>query len=156
MPETKKLVVRNQVFDLDTFDDVTLVKEVEFTPIASLKDALAMVGGDESKLMDLLNVGMEDKAREVARMDSNGWRTFKKSADGDDTAEINGEFSGTPVDDTDVKALVLTIAKTTGTYGTTPESRKAAKEAARSIIKNTPVLREGLRTKALAANAPKA
>lgn len=142
----KVLMVRKQVFDIDEFDNMTLVQEVPAPSITSLQDALAAVGNDESKLIELLKIGFEDKLREETRAKSEGWHTFKKNADGEDTIEINGPYTGTAADDSRVTALVLSMAKNmyANLYAT---DRKAAKDKARELIKNTPAIRQDLVSK---------
>lgn len=142
----KMLTVRKQVFDIDLFDNITLVKEVPSPSIGSLQAALAAVGNDESKLVELLDIAFQDKLREEVRGTDTGWHRFKQSADGEDTTEINGEYTGTAADDTRVTALVLSMAK--NMYATLyATDRKAAKDKARELIKNTPAIRQDLVSK---------
>lgn len=142
----KMLLVRKQVFDIDLFDNITLVQEVPAPIISSLQDALAAVGNDESKLVELLKIGFEDKLREETRDKADGWHRFKQNADGEDTIEVNGAYTGTAADDSRVTALVLSMAKNmyASLYAT---DRKAAKDKARELIKNTPAIRQDLVSK---------
>ena len=145
--EKQTLKVQNQIFDLDRFEKVTLVKSFDYTPVESLEEAMARIGGDTGKLVQILNAGMLGEVREAAKADLIGFQL----------EEEDGTFSpfiGTAVDDSQVNALVLSIAKASCGYlnAKSPEEKKAAKEKAAAIVKGTPVLVEGLKA-SLAAKA---
>lgn len=144
MAPTKQLKVQDTVFDLDTFSEVTLVKVVDFQPIASVDEALTLLSNDSEKLLNVINRGLESEARKIARTESNGWHTFT------DEGEINGEFAGTPADITKVNSLVLTLAKTVFGYSKDLgiEEKRKSKESAKTMIQGTPAIREGLKKSA--------
>lgn len=148
----KTLRVQKQVFDIGKFEDVTLVKDVAFTKVASVTDALAALGNDNAKLLEIIQVGMEAEARENARVDPSGWHSFKLDETGEPTKELNGAFEGQTADRGDVDANVLTLAKTIFGYnkGMTPEQKRDAKDKAMNLIKNTAAIRDGLVANALA------
>lgn len=143
----KTLRVQKQVFDISEFENVTLAKEVPFTPVASVTDALKALGNDNAKLLEVINAGLESEVRENARMNSEGWRTFIEG-----TKDLNGPFEGTAADKDDVDANVLTLAKTLYGYNKdlTKEAKRAAKDKAMELIKTTPAIRDGLVANALA------
>lgn len=142
----KTLPVQRSVFDLDTMTDVTLFKEVIFTPATSTEDALARVGRDAKKFLAIINEGLESEARRSAVLDSSiPW--LMEDDEGEKTP-----FAGTPADSKAVNGLVLNLAKSV--FGYTKESskdqKKASKEAAMAMITNTPAIREGLKKNAAA------
>src|ERR1700680_3213045 len=61
-----KIRVQKGLFDLATFEDVTLVKEGSFIPPATTAEALAMLGNDNSKLMAVIIDGL--KAEEMRKL----------------------------------------------------------------------------------------
>jgi len=141
---TLKLRIQKGVFDLDAFESVTLVKEVEFAPVESTEAALARLGNDAAKFLAIINEGLEAETRRIAREDTSDWRTLT------DDDEINGAFEGTMADEKAVNALVLTLAKTTFGYSKDADKgiKKAAKQMAMELIAATPVIKEGLRKSA--------
>ena len=139
-----KLKVQRTVFDLDAFEEVLLVKEVDFAPVSSTEEALARLGNDATKFLAILNEGLESEARRIGAENPNDWRTF-----GDD-GEVNGLFEGTLADMKSVNNLVLTLAKTTFGYtkDASKDTKKAAKQSAMALIAATDVIKEGLRKSA--------
>lgn len=139
-----KLKVQRTVFDLDAFEEVLLVKEVDFAPVSSTEEALARLGNDAAKFLGIINEGLEAETRRLAGDNPNDWRTF-----GDD-GEVNGIFEGTVADSKSVNNLVLTLAKTTFGYSkdASKEVKKAAKQSAMALIAATDVIKEGLRKSA--------
>lgn len=140
----KKLRVQDTVFNLDTFTEVTLVKEVPFAPVSTVAEALAALGNDDNALLAVINKGLESNARKDAKSVPTGWHTFTEEG------EVNGEFSGTPADIKKVNALVLTLAKTVFGYDNNAPlaEKKAAKESAKAMIQGNTQIREGLKKSA--------
>lgn len=145
-----KQIVTREVFDLDTFDEVKLGKEYEFTPVTTIEEALAALGNDSAKLLEVLNDGMREEMRSQVRATSDGWRTFALDNDGEPTEDLNGEFAGTPADMKSVNALVLTLAKTVFGFSKelTKEQKRAAKESAKEMVKSNDAIKAGLRKSA--------
>jgi hypothetical protein len=151
--EPIKDVVTKTLFDLSSFEEVTLVKPVEFMPPATTEEALSRLGGDTAKLMAVIIDGMLSDYKNTLRKTADGWHTFKEDADGEPTSEINGVFTGQVADSKKVNNLKLSLAKSVFGFekGMAKDAKRAAKEAAAEMIKNTPAIREGLaKTAALA------
>lgn len=144
MANTISLRVQRSIFDLDAFEDVTLVKEFEHTEAESVQEALQRVGNNNDKLLAIINEGLRAEARRKEATSPDGWHTFN------DEGEINGDFSGTVADPKAVNALVLTLAKTVFGYSKemTPEQKRAAKNSAEAMIKGTEAIRAGLKKSA--------
>lgn len=144
--EAIKGVVEKPVFDLGSFEDVTLVKAFEFMPPADVNEALTRLGGDTAALMAVITSGMLDSYKSTLRKTSDGWHTYEEDADGEPTEKINGEFQGQVADSKKVNTLKLSLAKSVFGFekGMTKEQKRAAKESAVDMIRNTPAIREGL------------
>ena len=141
--------VERTVFDLDSFEEVNLVKEVEYTPVTSIEEALAKLENDAAKLLDVLNSGLLEVVKNAAAEENDGWHTY----DDEKPEEINGEFSGTIADMKAVNSLTLTLAKTVYGFakGLPKSAKKAAKESARELIRTTDSIKDGLRKSAALA-----
>ena len=139
-----KLKVQRTVFDLDAFEEVLLVKEVDFAPVSSTEEALSRLGNNAEKFLSIINEGLEAEARRIAGDLGTDWRTF------DEDGNVNGIFEGTVADSKSVNNLVLTLAKTTFGYSkdASKETKKAAKASAMALIASTDVIKEGLRKSA--------
>jgi hypothetical protein len=136
--------VQRSAFDLDSFSEVLLVKEFEFTPVGSTDEALAKLGNDSKRLLEVINNGLKSEIRNEVAEDPDGWRTF------DDEGELNGAFSGTLADMKAVNNLVLTLAKTVFGYSKDldKDQKRAAKDAAMAMIQNTEAIKAGLKKSA--------
>lgn len=144
MADKEQLTVQKTIFDLDTFSEATVVINGEFSPVANTQEALARVGNDTAKFLELVNEGLRAEAQRSLRTSVSGWHSLT------DEGEVNGEFSGTIADIKAVNALVLTLAKTVFGYSKDlgAEQKKGAKESAMGMIKNTPAIRDGLKRSA--------
>lgn len=144
-----KLKVQSTIFDLDSFEEVTLIKEGVFTPITSLQEAQERLGNSTSKLLEVLNRGMRAEAANSLKTDS-AIPFLVLNEDG-----TTSEFTGTPADAKQVNTVTLTLAKTVFGYKSegSIESRRAAKEQARQMIKNVDAIREGLKANAATASS---
>jgi hypothetical protein len=138
--QTIPVPVQKSFFDLDSFEDVTLVKEGSFEPVADTASALARVGNDASKFLALVNEGLKAEYQRQFRADPSGW--MLKDEDGNLTP-----FTGTPADSVAVGALVLNLAKTVYRYSKemSASDKAKAKESAMTLIKNTADIREVLK-----------
>ena len=137
--------VQRTVTDLETLDEITLVKPVDFSPVASQADALARLNNDSKKFLANHNEGLWAEAQRQARGNPDGWHSLN------DEGELNGPFDNSRIADPKaVNALVLILAKTSFGYtkDATAEQKKAARELAMDTIKSTPVIKEGLRKSA--------
>lgn len=139
--------VQDTVFDLDAFDEVTLGKEVTYATVETVDEALELMGNQSEKLLQVINDGLKAEARRVAKNDPTGWHRY---IDDDTSKGLNGVFAGQPADMSKVNSLVLTLAKTVFGFhkDLSREQKGAAKENAKSMIQNTPAIREGLKKSA--------
>jgi|SRR5690349_17853186 len=152
MPATETVQIQKTVFNLDTFDYTTVGKQFTFEPVGSWEECLARMGNDANKALQAINDGLRAEAQRTNREDPTGWHAFKEDSEGEPTGELNGPFSGAIADDVLVNNLVLTLAKTVFGYSKsmTPDQKKAAKDAAREMIKNSEQMRSGLQKSAVA------
>ena len=126
--------------DLATFEDVTLVKIGRFVPVTTLEEAKHRVGGDTEKFIAIINEGLEAEAGRSLKNDSSiPWQV----EDEDGTV---APFSGMLADAKVVGGLVLNMAKSIFGYSkdSTPEARKAAKQAAKDLIRSNEAMKAGL------------
>lgn len=155
--ETKEMTAQTQspitrtIFDLDTFESVKLMKNVpDFVPAENTTEVLTRIGNDHGKMLELLNAGL--KAAERAAVEGNNdipFLTKKLDDDGEETEELI-PYSGTPANEDKVNALKLTLAKTVFGYNKSmsKDEKKAAKDSAISMIKDTPAIKAGLQKSA--------
>lgn len=150
-PMTDKKTVKmapltRTLFDLDSMSDVTLVKPVpDFEPVSTPQEAMARLGNDSVKLLQVINDGLMGHLRDSVKDDPNiPWNT-----EDEETGELT-LFTGTPADSKAVNGLVLNLAKSVFGYtkDSTPVEKKAAKEAAMEMVKSTPKIVEGLKKNA--------
>lgn len=146
MAEREVSQIQKTVFDLDSFEEVKLVKvPPKMAEVASIDEFLARVGNDSAKALKIINDGLEDAYRKEFAEDPNQpWHTFG------DEDEVNGEFSGTIAEPKAVNSLVLTLAKTVFGFSKdmTKEQKKAAKASAVEMIKGNEAIKDGLRKSA--------
>lgn len=64
---TDKITVAVNLFDLEKFERRSVEKEIAFTPSKTMAEALERVGGDESKLLSIINTGEKRSARQEAK-----------------------------------------------------------------------------------------
>ena len=153
----KQSPITKTVFDLVSFDEVTLVKAVpDFVPAENTSEVLARVGNDSTVMLELLNAGLKERERDSVSTNSDPWHTYTLDADGEPTGEINGPFTGTPADMSAVNALQLTLAKTVFGYnkGMTKDEKRAAKNSALDMIKANDAIKAGLQKSAAPKVAP--
>lgn len=144
MAEVVKVKVQRTIFDLAVMEEVTLAKEVDYTPVESTQEALQRLEGNAGKFLEIINEGLRAETRRQAGSDPADWRTLT------DEGEVNGPFSGVVADIKAVNALVLTLAKTVFGYSKEMDkaSKRTAKDSALSMIKNTEAIKEGLKKSA--------
>lgn len=132
--------VQRTVTDLSTLEDVTLVKEFEYTPVTSTEEALAKLENNAEKLLAVINDGLRAEIRRNIAGMPDGWHNLT------DEGEVGDAFSGQVADSNKVNALVLTLAKTVFGYSKdmTADQKKASKQSAMGMIKSTQAIRDGL------------
>ena len=154
MPTTaiKQSPITKTVFDLNTFEEVTLTKNVpDFIPAENTTEVLARIGNDSAKMLELLNAGLKAEEREKVETDPS--IPFLVPALNDEGEEIEGQlvpFTGAPANKEKVNALKLTLAKTVFglTKGMTADEKREAKNQALEMIKATPTIKAGLQKSA--------
>jgi hypothetical protein len=136
--------VQRSAFDLDSFSEILLGKEFEFTPVTSQEEALQALGNDSKRLLEVINNGLKSEIRNQVAEDPDGWHVF------DDEGELNGPFTGTLADMKAVNNLILTLSKTVFGYSKdlSKDQKRAAKDAAMEMIKNTEAIKAGLKKSA--------
>lgn len=146
----KPLKIQNTFFDLNTFDDVLLVKLVPFVAPTSMEAALAAVGNDQAALLQVIVDGLTERVRAQAKANSEGW--MKTDEDGKPT---DTPFDGVLADRADVNKTVNVLARTVYGYDkdASKESKEAAKEKAMALVRGSDDIRNGLKARALAASA---
>ena len=145
------LTVTSKPFDLDQFETVSVYKEGTFTPATDAQEALTRLGGDSTKLMEVINRGLKEAALDDLRNNDSPW--LIKDADGNVS-----EYKGESAEEDAVTDLVRTLAKTV--YGfdnrdknQTREQKREMKEKALGMIRDTPAIRNGLVERAKLAKA---
>lgn len=140
----EQLKVQKGIFDLDTFEEVTVQVSGSFHPVSSTQEALQRVGNDSAKFLELVNEGLRAEAQRELRQSITGWKLL------DEDGQPSGEFTGTIADVKAVNALVLTLAKTVFGYSKdlSADAKAQAKANAMGMIKNTAAIRDGLKKSA--------
>ena len=146
--EVNEIPVQRTRFDLDNMEEVTVKKTVPFTNVTKVEDALALLGNNTEKLVEVINRGLRAEVGAKAVNDpAIPWMIENEEGD-------LVPFTGTLVNATDVNVLVLNLAKQVFGYSKDKpiEVRKAAKESAKNFIKTSDVIREGFKKQALASS----
>ena len=144
--------INRTVFDLDSFEDVYLTKEVPFQAASSVEEALKRLGGDSTKLLEAVNDGLLADAKRVAAHDTSiPWMQEVEASDGSSKREV---FSGTVADSKIVNGMVLNLAKSVYGYNKAAVAKdktgkQKAKEAAMAFIAGNEVIKNGLKENAL-------
>lgn len=152
---SKQLKVEKTVTLLETMDDETLVKVVDFEPATSIEQALTFLGNDSVRLLNAVNAGLETEIKDKAREDSSGWHRYTKDSEGEPTEEVNGPFTGDILDPKKVSNMVLTFAKMFG-YSTTSgrDARRKIKDDAKVRAKKVLLADEDMRKQVMADFGP--
>lgn len=140
-PTTQSVATKRSqktVFDLTSFDDIKLVKEyaVPQKP-ASIEEALAAVGNDQTRLLEVIHEGLVAAAGDNAYKDNSGWSIEAE----DGTVQ---PYSGNYADESKTKLIngaVLNLAKLQagGSWDTLPKEKKAAfKDSAIGMLRANP------------------
>lgn len=148
-PAVSDLRRQREIFDLNTMDEVLLIKKGNFAPVESLEEAKTRVGGDTTKFLAIINEGLKAEAgRSMVNDPSVPW--LVEDEEGNTTV-----FEGKPADKKIVGGLILNLAKSVFGYakGLAPAEKKAAKESAMEMIKTNEVMKAGLIKNAAAATA---
>jgi hypothetical protein len=128
------------VFDLDSFDDVLLLKFVPAPPKPkSIQEALAMVEGKTEKLMQIVYDGLVADLRKAEYEKLEGFKLVnKESKDGSGGPDYTGNSADETKKDL-INAAVLNFAKILGyDKDLSPEKKNQIKEQARDLIRKNP------------------
>lgn len=149
--ETKAVevpTINRTVFDLDSFDEVYLSKQVPFSPASSVEEALKRLGGDSAKLLEAVNDGLLADAKRVAAHDTSiPW--MQETEDG-----TLVPFEGTVADSKIVNGMVLNMAKAVYGYNKAAAAKdkagkQKAKEQAMAFIAGNEAIKNGLKENAV-------
>lgn len=149
--KTEVPTINRTVFDLDSFEDVYLSKEVPFQPAISVEEALARLGGDSAKLLEAVNDGLLADAKRVAAHDNSiPWLQETELEDG---TIKRVPFDGTIADSKVVNGMVLNMAKAVYGYNKAAAAKdkagkQAAKQAAMAFIAGNETIKAGLKENA--------
>lgn len=159
MADTNELRRQRRIFDLDTMEEVVLVKVGSFTPATTSEEALQRVGNDTSKFLAIINEGLEAEAgRSLVTDNTVAWQ-----AEDEEGAIV--PFTGTPANQKSVNGLILNLAKTIFGFGKVDAKssqaekdanklkNRTAKEKAIEFIKTNDAIKEGLKKNAAAEPA---
>ena len=143
---SETLKVQRTIFNLDTMEEVTLVKSIEFNPVKDMQEFVARLGNDTAKILAVVNRGLRSEVQQSAVDNASiAWQAE------DEDGKLS-EFQGTPADQSGVNNLVLSLAKQVFGYSKDApvETKRAAKEAAINMIRSNDQIREGLKKNAAA------
>lgn len=125
---TKQIKINRSVFDLDSKSEVEVVKSGTFTPVANMQEFVERLGNDSSKILEIVNDGLEEYAKKQLADDS---AIAYMVADEEGTLV---PFEGTLIGEEATKRLqnsVLQIAKMTFGY---PEVPRGTKQTAEQMV----------------------
>ena len=149
--EVKDVPIQRTVTDLDTMDEVTLVRPFAFTPVGSTQEALTRLGNDAKQFLAIINEGLRAEERRIAGSQTGDW--YIMDEDGKPTSEV---FVGTIADPKAVNSTVLNMSKmvfsnklfSVAWDKLTSDQKKSVKTAALEFIKSNPILCDGLKVSA--------
>jgi hypothetical protein len=143
--------IQKTVFDLGTFKNVTLYKDVEQPKKpADLKEAQQMVGGSTEALLNLIYTGLVAKTNEDAQKVIDGFHycTADYPLDPNKRPALEGEYTGNYAEGEKkamINAAVLSMAKMMGyASGNSAEVNDKYREQAMEIIRANPVMLKSL------------
>jgi hypothetical protein len=134
---------QKQVFDLDSFERTTLYKMYDApAPVTSVEQALAAVGNDTNRLIEVINDGLQALAGEQVRASNDGWMV-------EDEEENLVPYTGSAANETlekKLNAAVLAFAKLQGYSKELSRDKKSElKGAAQDFIRSNPKMIESIK-----------
>ena len=140
--------VTRTVFDLASFDNITLTKVVTLPAApSSLEEALQAVGNDKAKLLSVIYEGLCAETVETERADMSGYMTV---AEEDEPSVPYTGTIATEEQGKQINATVLNFAKMNGFDKSLPkEKKRELKDAAKAALR--PILIASLAPKVQAA-----
>lgn len=143
--------IQKTVFDLGTFKNVTLYKDVEQPKKpTSIKEAQEMVGGSTEALLNLIFTGLVAKTNEDAQKDISGFAYCRADypLDPNKRPALEEAYTGNYAEGEKkamINAAVLSMAKMMGyASGNTAEQNDKFREQAMEIIRANPVMLKSL------------
>lgn len=148
--------------DLATFEKIELFKKyLKPAKVQSVADALARLGNDNAKLLEILDKGLQAEAGIAARNDDAGWLVQDE-----DSKEAPVLYDGTLVSNEILNPVVLMFARLNETEvkrgdkvvsitwdeAKGPDEKRAVKLAAIEMIKAQPATVAALKKKMVAAS----
>jgi hypothetical protein len=140
-PAQPTKTVTRTVFDIQKFDDVKLQKVVPLpAKPATIEEALAAVGNDSSKLLDVIYEGLVGQQMDAEYNNIKGFKVV-----GED-GELGEDYTGQYADESKTKlinAAVLTFAKLNagGTWDTlSKEKKRELKDNAIAFMRSNPAM----------------
>jgi hypothetical protein len=134
--------ITKTVFDLASFSDVLLTKD--FTgpaAVTSFTEALMAVGNDNAELLEVINQGLQDRARQLAAADMTGFKQI-----GEDGEPASEDYTGKYADGKKIKlinAAVLNLAKmfSGGNWDScSKEQKRAHRTSATDMLRSNPAM----------------
>lgn len=166
---TNTAVVTTTVFDLTAFDDVKLTKTITLpTQPTTLDEALAAVGNDKAKLLNVIHEGLIAEAKETARVNMTGFHVVSEEGEVDPLEYIRDipvvDANGVPVLNEDgtpkmsqtgkyadeakgklINNVILSFAKMNGfSKDLSKEKKRELKEQATAFLRNNPAAIAGI------------
>lgn len=143
--DPQSIKTQSNVFDLDSRDYVTVVKVGTFEPVADAKEAMARIGNDSAKFLEILNSGLKSHALEQLRESDAPWMT-------EDEEDNLTPFTGTTISEEKGKQLaanVLNMAKMLFSYSKSMDrdEKRSAKAKAQDMLLSQPAVLEALKGK---------
>lgn len=141
---SEPIKTQSTLFDLDTMEEVLVLKTVPFTDVTRTEEALERLGNNADRLIAVINRGLRAEIAQDIKRDTNiPWQIENEEGNLVD-------FTGTLVDAKTVNTLALNMAKSIFGYSKEQpiEKRREAKAAALNVIKNTEVIRENFKKQA--------
>lgn len=136
---TQTKTTQRTVFDLQKFDDVKLVKEfaVPAKP-TSLEEALAAVGNDQSKLLEVIHSGLTAAAANDAYNNIEGFKVVGE--DGEPSEPYTGKYADEDMGKK-INAAILSLAKLQGyDKSLSPAKKNELKESATNFLRSNPAM----------------
>lgn len=138
-PNGDRPAVTRTVFDLDSFDEIELTKQYDFSPVTSAEEAVARLGNDTERFLRAVNAGLQAEIEADLKKDATGWSVV--ADDGRLTP-----YAGTQLDKKAVSNTVIVLAKNAFGYDNDGplEQKRATKKLAQDFIRNNPEIRKGM------------
>ena len=155
--DNSELVVRKEVFDLDSKKDQIVVKRGKFTPVSDMQDFLNRLNNDSAAVLAVVNDGLRNHEEKKLESDKSvAWEIVSEDENGDEIYSPVPE-SFAPISEArkkDLKASIISFAKLLFGYERTmvkgddaanAAAKKKAKDDALAMIMSNPAAVEKLK-----------